>query len=149
MQITFDKLFTYWVFGWFLIYYYSVHVKEVPVKIPSPIIGLYVGLVENLFVFISFITTNTNWIEWVKYIMIILFTKALPIYLIRNETYVLSHAVYAFLILLVVYLIYLQWIGTNVIEVYKETEKSLTEGRNDTPMYRWIEWISKAVLFQG
>jgi hypothetical protein len=81
--------------------------------------------------------------------MIILFTKALPIYLIRNESYVFSDAVYAFLVLLVVYLIYLQWIGTNVIEVYRETEKSLTEGRNDTPMYRWIEWISKAVLFQG
>lgn len=149
MQITFDKLFTYWVFGWFLVYYYSVHHTGIPVKIPSPIIGLYVGLVENLFVFVSFITTNRNWIEWVKYIMIILFTKALPIYLIRNEPYVLSHTVYAFLLLFMVYLLYLQWLGTNVIEVYKETEKSLTEGRNDTPMYRWIEWISKTVLIQG
>lgn len=145
MQITFDKLFTYWVFVWFLVYYYSVHTKDVHVKIPSPIIGLYVGLVENLVVFISFITTNTQWIEWLKYIIIILFTKGLPIYLIRNQPVVWSQAIYSFFALFLVYLLYLQWLGTNVIEVYKETEKSLTQGKNNTPIYRLIDQISKFI----
>lgn len=144
MKITFDKLFTYWVFAWFLIYYYSIH-YSVHVIIPSPIIGLYVGLVENLVVFISFITTSTNWIEWVKYIMIILFTKGLPIYLIYKEPFVWSQAMYSFLLLFIVYLVYLQWLGTSVIEVYKETEKSLTQGKNNTPIYRLIDQISKSI----
>ena len=108
MQITFDKLFTYWVFTWFLVYYYSIHSVRFPLTIPSPIIGLYVGLVENLVVFISFITTNTNWIEWVKYIIIILFTKGLPIYLIYKESFVWSEAIYSFFALFIMYLLYLQ-----------------------------------------
>lgn len=145
MQITFDKLFTYWVFAWFLVYYYSVHTKDVHVQIPSPIVGLYVGLVENLVVFISFITTNTHWIEWLKYIIIILFTKGLPIYLIRNQPVVWSQAIYSFLVLFILYLLYLQWLGTNVIEVYRETEKSLTQGKNNTPIYRLIDQISKFI----
>jgi len=145
MQITFDKLFTYWVFTWFLVYYYSIHSVRFPLTIPSPIIGLYVGLVENLVVFISFITTNTNWIEWVKYIIIILFTKGLPIYLIYKESFVWSEAIYSFFVLFIMYLLYLQWLGTNVIEVYKETEKSLTQGKNNTPIYRLIDQISKFI----
>ena len=136
MEITFDKLFTYWVFAWFLVYYYSVR------TIPSPIIGLYVGLVENLMVFVSFIMSNTNWIEWVKYIMIILFTKVLPIYLIRNRSVVWSDAIYSFLLLFGIYLLYLHWLGTNVIAVYKETEKSLTHGKNNTPIYKLLQKIS-------
>ena len=45
----------------------------------------------------------------------------------------------------IMYLLYLQWLGTNVIEVYKETEKSLTQGKNNTPIYRLIDQISKFI----
>jgi hypothetical protein len=40
MQITFDKLFTYWVFAWFLVYYYSVHTKDVHVKFHLPLLEM-------------------------------------------------------------------------------------------------------------
>lgn len=145
MDITFDKLFTYWVYAWFIIYYFTKYyhfLDFVKFKIPSPIIALYIGFVENLFTLISFIITKVDIIEWIKYIGQMSITKGLPIYFLRNERVKIPEDIYSFLFVFVIYLLYLQILGTNVVEVYKQTEISLTKGKNDTPMYKFINGLS-------
>ena len=143
MDITFDKLFTYWVFAWFIIYYFTKYIMhDIKYKIHSPIIALYIGLIENLFTFISFVITKVDIIEWIKFAGQICITKGLPIYLLRNERVNIPEDIYSFLFVFVIYLIYLQILGTNIIEVYKQTEISLTKGKNDTPMYKFISGLS-------
>jgi hypothetical protein len=103
MEITFDKLFTYWVYAWFLIYYFTKYYHlferfDIKYKIPSPIIGLYIGFIENLFTFISFIITKVDVVEWIKFAAQMSITKGLPIYLLRNEHVKIPEDVYCIFI---------------------------------------------------
>jgi hypothetical protein len=143
MNITFDKLFSYWVFAWFIFYYISVHYKIFPFILPSPIIGLYVGFIENLFVFFILIQSKVNTVEYAKYMLQILITKGIPLYLLGKLPVKIPQDIYSFLIIFSIYLLYLQYNETNVISVYKETEKSIIEGKNETPLYKFIDSIYK------
>lgn len=135
MEITFTKLFTYWIVTWFLIYYFISN------KIPSPKMALCIGLLQNIFGLFSFIYTSHNLWNIFKFLMVIFFTKALPLYLVRNVPFDFPKDIYVFIGIFGIYCIHLQLLGTNVIEVYREAEDNLTKGKNNTPLYKLIDWL--------
>jgi hypothetical protein len=145
MEITFDKLFTYWTVVWFIIYYFTKYFHifgDIKYNIPSPIIALYIGLIENLCTFILFFINNVDFIEWIKFALQISITKGFPIYLLRNEPLKIPENIYSFLFVFIVYLLYLQILGTNIIDVYRQSKNSLIKGKHDTPMYKFINGLS-------
>lgn len=143
MNITFDKLFSYWVFTWFILYYISVHYKIFPFIIPSPKFALYIAIIENLFMLFNLFLLNSNSIEYIKYMFQMLITKGIPLYLLGNLSVKIPQDIYSFFIVFSIYLLYLQYNETNVISVYEETTKSIIEGKNQTPLYKFIDSIYK------
>jgi hypothetical protein len=140
MIITVDKLFSYWVFMWFIIYYFGN--KYIGYNVPTPKLALYIAFYENIAELISLMTVNLNWWLITKFSIMILFVKLLPLYLLRNEKIEIKD-IYILLVVFSIYVIYLYLLGTSLLEVYKTTNKSLAEGKNDTPFYIFIDWISK------
>jgi len=144
MDISWDKLFSYWVFNWFIIYYFGNKYidKYTGFRIPSPKLGLYVAFLDNLVELFSFITVNFNGWLVLKYATMILFVKVLPLYLLRNDKIEIMDF-YILMGVFLVYIIYLHMRGTTLFEVYKQVNKSLAEGKNDTPFFKFIDWISR------
>lgn len=132
MNITFDKLFSYWVFGWFILYYISVHYKIFPFIIPSPKLALHIAIIENLFMLFNLFLLNSNSIEYIKYMFQILITKGIPLYLLGNLSIKIPQDIYSFFIVFSIYLLYLQYNETNVISVYEETKKSIRRKKSNT-----------------
>jgi hypothetical protein len=145
MGITWDKLFSYWAFSWFIIYYFGNKYLEkyTGVKIPSPKLALHLALYENIIELISLITVNLNGWLITKYSLMILFVKVLPLYLIWDVKLEYPRDIYILIGVFIVYVAYLNLIGTSLLEVYKTTNKSLAEGKNDTPFFRFLDWISE------
>lgn len=143
MNITFDKLFSYWVFGWFILYYISVHYKIFPFIIPSPKFALHIAIIENTYMLFNLFLLNSNSIEYIKYMFQMLITKGIPLYLLGNLSVKIPQDIYSFFIVFSIYLLYLQYNETNVISVYEETKKSIIEGKNQTPLYKFIDSIYK------
>jgi len=141
MNITFDKLFSYWIFTWFIIYYISIQYKIFPFSIPSPIIGLYIGFIENLYVFSILILSKANSLEWIKYILQILITKGIPLYLMKNLPLNIPQDIFMFFIVFGIYLLYLHYNQLNVFTLYKKTEESIIQGKNETPLYKLFDSI--------
>lgn len=145
MGITPDKLFSYWAFTWFIIYYFGNKYieKYTGYKVPSPKLALHLALYENIIELFSLITVNLNGWLITKFIIMILFIKVLPLYLIWGIKLEYPRDIYNLIGIFLVYVAYLHVIGTSLIEVYKTTNKSLAEGKNDTPFYRFIDWLSR------
>lgn len=142
MNIDWDKLFSYWIFCWFIIYYFGNKYlqKYGGFRVSSPKLSLYIAFFYNLIELFSFITVNLNWWLVLKFITMILFVKLLPIYLLRNDK-IETKDIFILMIVVLGYIIYLDMRGTSLFEVYKQVNKSLAEGKNDTPLYRFIDWI--------
>jgi hypothetical protein len=94
-------------------------------------------------VFFILIQSKVNTVEYAKYMLQILITKGIPLYLLGKLPVKIPQDIYSFLIIFSIYLLYLQYNETNVISVYKETEKSIIEGKNETPLYKFIDSIYK------
>jgi hypothetical protein len=78
-------------------------------------------------VFFILIQSKVNTVEYAKYMLQILITKGIPLYLLGKLPVKIPQDIYSFLIIFSIYLLYLQYNETNVISVYKETEKSIIE----------------------
>jgi len=144
MDITIDKLFSYWAFSWFIIYYFGNKYLEkyAGFTVSSPILALHIAFLENVIELISLITVNLNGRLILKFITMILFVKIIPLYLLRNDKIEIKDF-YILLGVFIIYVVYLHMLGTSLIAIYKQTNKSLAEGKNDTPFYRFIDWISR------
>lgn len=135
-----DKLFSYWALGWFLLYYVSKMLHSSFI-IPSPKLAIYVALFENMIEFISLTVTYLDIWKSLKFMIMMFFLKFIPLYLVRNVPIKIPKDIYILSGVFCVYVLYLHLIGTSLVEVYRETNKSLSEGKNDTPFYKFIDWI--------
>ncbi len=98
----FDFVFSYWIFVWFVLYWF----KWIDF---SPKLALCLGLFENLVLFL-FIILRKSWIFTFSFVVINLFIKIIPLYLLKNDKiYILRDL----LNLVFVFLIYISWIFIN------------------------------------
>lgn len=119
MFITPDLLFSYWIFAWFLIY--------LVYPVTNPLFGLWVALLENTIALF-------NLKDKLRFLLMIILFKVIPIYLLR-KTKIKWKDVKIFGIVFIVYNIYLNIRGLNIIKVYKITNQSIQRGDNRTPFY--------------
>ena len=91
MGITWDLLFSYWLFAWFLIYYVFLHISgrgfvfTLIKKAMNPIMGLIIVTFENVATLLLLIYSNSNTLTLLKYSFSILLFKFLPIYLLSKH----------------------------------------------------------------
>jgi hypothetical protein len=142
-------LFSYWLFGWFIIYMVSKNIiKYIPTlswvhNYTNPLYGFYVGLFENLIQIYLIYKYNFKWDILGLFLLNLLLLKVLPIYLLSKEP-IDNYWNSLFMIgLFIIYLLYLVYCGTNIYNIYKETSNSIIHEENKTPfMYFAIKMIS-------
>jgi len=137
MVIRTDYLFSYWIFVWFILFY-ATSLKN---PVPSPKLAFIVAIFENIIEIILLSRVNKNPWQILKYFITIFLFKILPIYLMWDIPVVLPRDIYILIGVFLVYNIYLYAMGTSLFEVYKETNQSLEQNQNQTPFYRFLDWI--------
>jgi len=113
-SIRLDFVFSYWIFLWFLLYL----LKIVPY---SPKFVIILGIIENIFVFIHMIFYKSSIYNIIKFIIINIFIKIVPLLLVWKDK-IVKRDIYATIIL---FLIYLLWLFYNRLEVYSVYKKLL------------------------
>jgi len=144
--IRFDFIFSYWIFFWFLIYYFvlltsSKNMSKFATFILhyNPFIGLIFAFLENIVLFIYMLPFFQTEIL-IKYVFMMFLIKIIPIYLIRNQKINPVNDIFAIIVLFCIYLLWLYYNKTDVIDVYKKTTLSITLNSNKTPLFHFIDY---------
>ena len=142
MVIRADYLFSYWIVTWFIVFYATYKERSLKNTVPSPKLAFIIAIFENIIEIISLSRVNQNPWQILKYFITIFLFKILPLYLMWDVPLVLPRDVYILIGVFIAYIIYLYAMGTSIFEVYEATNKSLEQNQNQTPFYRFLDWIS-------
>jgi hypothetical protein len=132
-MIEIDFIFSYWVFLLFIFYYITKFSKF------NPFLLLTLVLTEQIASLLYYIYIGLPTMTLAIYAFIIVLIKVIPLYLIRKSKHKWN-PVFS-LSFFLAYLLYLQYHGTNFIEVYKKVNKSMIQGTNDTPFFYYLKKI--------
>jgi len=127
-----DFIFSYWIFIWFIIYYF-ISLPPIIKKYTNPLFSCWLALIENIFYFIYISIKTQNIFIIIYYLVMMLLMKGIPIYLLSKQKFNINWV--AFLIVFLVYNIHLFIHKKNIIEIYKDTNKSLINSENRTPFF--------------
>ena len=112
-----DFVFSYWILFWFILYQLNI-VRY------SPHLLFYVGLLENLIILSMMIYYSYSYTGW--FILIIFLIKVIPLWLMRNEPFNRKD-VYASLVVLMAYLLWMALNGKNAIRFYTSHVKHIQD----------------------
>ena len=138
-DITVDELFSYWILLWFFLFIIFSDSYKWVYKRLNPLLAFYFGLLENIIMFIKllyneYIHPDTNIIS-LQFFLIIMVIKAIPIYILQNHQINWKNDLIILLLVFLTYNLYLWLIKkTNIFEIYDETEKSIANNENRTPL---------------
>ena len=124
MYIRSDYIFSYWIFLWFILYL----LKIVPY---NPKLIIILGIIEILFALIYLIVKNTSLRKITKFFIINIIIKIIPLLLIYKDP-LMKKDIYATIILVLIYLIWMYINNVNVIKVYKKLSNYYLEKKNLT-----------------
>jgi hypothetical protein len=142
-----DFLFSYWLIGWFLVYYFTPSKNKTRNKPISsfirthlnPKLGFYLATIENIIVLLVLVYYRTELWTIVKYIFMLLLLKILPLYLLSDYSVQWVHDTVVLVVIFAFYNIYLAFNDTNLYEIYKRTFVSFKNSQNETPMFSLIQ----------
>lgn len=109
-MITYDELFSLWIFVWFVLYYFKF-IQYSP-KFWLILITIYAGL---SILYMSYIQLKPIYIFTVTLLMIT--SKILPLYIIFNDVIKINDILFGFG-LGIVYLLWLTYRNVNVFRIY-------------------------------
>ena len=132
-----DFIFSYWIFAWFLFYIFDI------IKF-SPKFAILIGIIENIGLLFYIIYHNAPYsIIW-KFIIVIMFQKALLLYIVRKDIMHVSDILFT-LGLFVIYLLWLHIHNTSFFEIINKINTSLIQNKNETPGIYIINYILKYI----
>ena len=131
-----DYIFSYWIF--FLFVAYLVY----PTKYTNPTILLTLGLIEQSLSIAYFIYIGISWSTIFIFLINMFFIKVLPLYLIRRSKNKFNP--FFSLSVIVVYFIYLKYHNQDFVKIYRDLNKSIIKGTNDSPFFYLLNNINLA-----
>ena len=133
-----DSIFSYWIVLWVFVYILAENSRR---YFTSPIVALWIGLCFGFYLFLD-ILSKAKFVTSIIYIIVVIFVKIIPLYLLRNYPVDILRDSVALCILFFVYNMYLSLMyHTNIIKVYEAIEKSIINGENNTPFFRVVYGI--------
>jgi hypothetical protein len=136
LPIRADLVFSYWVFGWFLLY----SVFGIPRF--SPKFALAIGLFENMFLFTLMLSYGTKMQTIVQFVFINTFIKVMPLYYLRHER-IAWKDVFFTLGLFIVFVIWLHLNHQSMVGNMKLIFDSLLYGQGKTPLMSFLNQFQK------
>ena len=132
------EIFSYWIFIWFLLYYFGI-IKY------NPVLILIIGYIITFFEFIYLIIKKISYYNGIKFFIINVIIKLIPIILIfRMNKYKLEiniRDIYVSVYLIFTYIIIMIIFNKNPLDYYKRMITTYLEINNKNKEYKSI--ISK------
>lgn len=97
-----DLLFSYWIFAWYLLYITGIF------KYYSPLFAIIIATIENFITALVYLYRGISRYNFIKFIIINIFLKIIPLITLRNEKIILKDIYFTF-ILFIVYVIYVSF----------------------------------------
>lgn len=132
--ISFDLIFSYWIFIWFLFYYFKF-IKY------NPYLLLVLALLSNIYSFVMLIYYK-NYYKAILFLIVNLLIKALPIYLLK-DTKIKKEDIYFSIIFILVYIFYVYLRGYKLNQIYYK--EGLKSKNIDTPLMYLIDYFLKYI----
>ena len=132
-----DFIFSYWILIWYIAYI----LKFVSF---SPKFAFLIGMLENIGVMLLLIHKNTSLKSVLYFFLVVLITKLLPLYFMRNETIKRGDVIFAFAF----FVLYNAWLfinNRNFININIEAIDSMAHDKHDTPMLKLFNYIETKV----
>jgi hypothetical protein len=145
-----DYFFSYWIILWFIIYYFIVKInifqtnsKNISIiqKNYNPKLALYIALFENLFMFIYLLFHNPTITTIIKFIIMMIVLKVIPLYLLQEEKIILPEDLLPVFVLFIIYNKYLESINKSLYSIYKSSAQHILNGSNQTPFFHLLDSI--------
>lgn len=106
----FDFVFSYWIFFWYICY-------ELQITKYNPIGALYFGVLENIAVLLLMIYYRNSYDHLLLLCFVILVTKVIPLWTLRNTSYSRKD-IYIIFVYFLVYVLWLFLNNANVISFF-------------------------------
>ena len=132
--ISFDLIFSYWIFIWFLFYYFKF-IKY------NPYLLLVLALLSNIYSFVMLIYYK-NYYKAILFLIVNLLIKALPIYLLK-DTKIRKKDIYFSIIYILAYIFYVYLRGYKLNQIYYK--EGLKSKNIDTPLMYLIDYFLKYI----
>jgi hypothetical protein len=148
-SISFDQIFSDWIFIWVFIYLLASKNKDTPISKfiynnTNPILMLYVAFLDNICILFLLLYYNATIFIIIKYIFIIFILKIIPIYFLRNtkinyKMNILFSFFFFFIFSFYLYFFY----RTDFFTVHENLTESLLKDDYNTPYNYFIHQLSQ------
>jgi hypothetical protein len=150
-MITWDLLFSYWIFIWFLFYYSIVQLRqfgslfEFIAKFMNPFVAFCIALFENIISLGFLINNNNNHVVIMKYILMIISVKIIPMYMLYFYPINIVWNLILFISVMSLYLTYMHYKKLDIVSIYKKTFQLIKEEKNETPFLKLVKQITDSL----
>jgi len=132
-----DFIFSYWILIWFIAY-------VVKFTTFSPKFAFIIGIIENIGVLMLLIYKNASVKSVLYFFMVVIITKLLPLYCMRNDTIKHEDVIFT----LALFVLYNAWLfinNTNFININMKAVDSMARERHDMPMLKLFNYIETKI----
>ena len=136
-MITPDKIISYWIFVWYLIYIvlYINNPKSYFVKYCNPYLAFILAILFNIIQLLYMFLKKTNSKTIVFFVIVLFFIKIIPLYTLQETHIHIKQDLFNIFIVLFVYIIYIYVVyKENIITIYKNILDSIINNNQNTPI---------------
>ena len=138
--ISVDYLFSYWIFAWFILFILSMKSTFIKTHF-NPRFALLVALFANIMSFMYFLFHNATILVLLKYILVIILFKIIPLFLLRKEKVRWFNEISIAVIVFIMYFVYIESNNVHLHDVIEQTAINILHDTNNTPFFRLLETI--------
>ena len=141
--ISVDYLFSYWIFAWFILFILCIKSTFVKTHF-NPRFALLIALFANILIFIYFLFHNATIQVLLKYILVIILFKIIPLFLLRKEKVRWFNEIRIAVIIFIIYCMYIESNNIHLYDVIEQTAVDILHDTNNTPFFLLLETILSA-----
>jgi hypothetical protein len=131
-----DYFFSYWIVVWFIIYYFIIKTNIIQSNTKTNIKNNFNPKL-CVFIYLLFNKPTTDII--IKYVIMILVLKVIPLYLLQEEKIVLPKDLVPVSGLFIIYNVYIVSLNRSFYTIYTSAVKYHLKGSNQTPFFHLIQ----------
>lgn len=138
--------FSYWIYIWFIVYYILLWIPsqafwiEVIKKRANPRFALILALMFEICDLGLHLLNGTPFLSLLKFILLNVLIKIIPLYLLRNQPLFVSNDLLVFSSLLFVYFYYMFFlIDKDPRRIYMDSFQDISNGGNRTPFFQLFQ----------
>ncbi len=120
-----DLIFSYWIYFWFILY-------KLKITIYNPKFVIICGAIENIIVLISMLYYNTNINLIIRFVIMFIILKVIPLYVIKNTNIKIKDII-ATIFLFILYILWTILNGKTSYDFIDNTKNLIIYNKDTLP----------------